>query len=89
MKRVASSALMLLLLAFVVGPILWVVLTSLKPESEILRLPVVWLPSSISWEHYAGVLSDAAVHRYIANSLAVAVTTSALATLLGALAAYG
>ena len=46
MKRLASSALMLLLLAFVVGPILWVVLTSLKPESEILRLPVVWLPTA-------------------------------------------
>jgi ABC-type glycerol-3-phosphate transport system permease component len=89
MKRTASTALMLLLFAFLVGPILWVVLTSLKPESEILRLPVVWLPSSISWEHYGSVLSDAAVRRYIANSLAVAVSTSVLATLLGALAAYG
>jgi ABC-type glycerol-3-phosphate transport system permease component len=89
MKRIVSTTLMLLVLAFVAGPILWVVLTSLKPESEILRLPVVWFPSSISWEHYGSVLGDPAVHRYILNSFGVAVATSVLATLLGALAAYG
>ncbi len=89
MKRIVSSALMLLLFTFVVGPILWVVLTSLKPESEILRLPMVWLPSSVSWEHYRSVLADTDVHRTIGNSLAVAVATSMLATLLGGLAAYG
>ncbi len=89
MNRIISSALMLILIAFVVGPILWVVSTSFKPASEILQLPVAWLPSTFSWEHYGSVLSDAAVHRYIANSLVVAVATSLLATLLGALAAYG
>jgi multiple sugar transport system permease protein len=88
-NRTIASALMALLVAFIVGPILWVVLTSLKPESEILRLPVAWLPSSITWEHYLTVLSDVGVHRYIGNSLAVAVATSVLATLLGSLAAYG
>ena len=89
MKKTIASVLMAVLAAFLVVPILWVVLTSLKPESEILRLPLVWLPGTITWEHYGSVLSDPGVHRYIGNSLAVSVATSVLATLLGSLAAYG
>ena len=89
MTRTVASAMMALLVAFIVAPILWVVLTSLKPEPEILRLPASWLPGSITGEHYRAVLSDAAVRRYIGNSLAVAVATSVVATLLGSLAAYG
>jgi ABC-type glycerol-3-phosphate transport system permease component len=89
MKRVLASAMMALLVAFIVGPILWVVLNSLKPEPEILRLPVTWLPGKVTWEHYRAVLADADVRRYIGNSLAVAGVTALLATLLGSLAAYG
>ena len=89
MKKTVATAGMLLLLAFIVCPILWVVITSLKPEPEILRLPVVWLPSSITWEHYRSVLSDTSVHRYIGNSVIVSLATSVLATMLGSLAAYG
>ena len=89
MTRTVASAMMALLVAFIVAPILWVVLTSLKPEPEILRLPPVWLPGSITWEHYGAVLSDAGVRRYIGNSFAVAAATSLVATMLGALAAYG
>ncbi len=89
MKRIFASLLVLLVAGFCVLPIGWVLVTSLKPEGEIFRLPVEWLPHATTWEHYRAVLADRKVHRYIANSLLVATATSALATLLGSLAAYG
>lgn len=89
MRRVVVLFLVLVLLGFLLSPIFWVVSTSLKPNPEIYRLPAQWIPGPVTFEHYRDVLADVRVHRYIGNSLVVALASSLLATLLGALAAYG
>ena len=89
MRRTVNVLAAALLAACFLGPIAWVLSTSFKPDTEILRLPVRWLPVPFTVEHYAAVLSDPAVHRYILNSLLVALATALTATLLGSLAAYG
>jgi len=81
---------MLIVLAvFCLGPLFWVVTISLTPERAILNLPVKWIPRTMTLENYRLVLSDPKIHRYIVNSIVVSLTSSALATLLGSLAAYG
>jgi ABC-type glycerol-3-phosphate transport system permease component len=89
MKRVPEALFLLGLVGFLLVPVFWVVSTSLKPSEDIYRLPAEWIPRPATLEQYGDVLSDARVHRYIANSLAVALASSVLATFLGALAAYG
>ncbi len=89
MKKAVEILLLLLLVAFLLLPVFWVISTSLKPAVDIYRLPAEWVPRPATLEHYSDVLTDPRVHRYIVNSLVVALASSALATFLGALAAYG
>jgi len=73
-------------------PALWVLVTSLKPTPEIVRLPPVWLPWPITGEHYAEVLwsssRTARIGRAFGNSAVVAVGAAALVVLSSAMAAY-
>jgi len=77
----------LVLLAAYAVPYIWQVLTSLKPESELLSLPPL-LPRRYTWEHYRVVLEQSLIPRALLNSLGVAFLTTALALALGLLAAY-
>lgn len=74
---------------FVLFPFLWMVLTSLKPEREALRVPVTWLPETPTLEAYVTMWLRKNYARYFLNSTIVALSTALLSTLLGALAGYG
>jgi multiple sugar transport system permease protein len=83
----ARDALVLLLLALYAGPFFWQVVTSLKPETELLVLPPL-LPSAPTLAHYAVVVERSLIPRALVNSLGVATLTVALAVVVGVLAAY-
>ena len=78
---------MLGLLGLYAVPYAWQVLTSMKPEAELLRLPPL-LPTRFTLEHYRVVLAESAVPRALGNSLVVAVATTGIVLALGLLAAY-
>ena len=66
----------------------WVVITSLKPRSEIYtRTPDLW-PSDPQWHQYPRVLGEGHVGRALMNSLIVAGATTVICLVVGALAAY-
>jgi ABC-type sugar transport system permease subunit len=69
-------------------PFLWMLSTSLKPESQIFRFPPVWIPDSWRWANYQDAMSAAPFGRYFLNTLiyAGAVTLSNL--LFCSMAAY-
>jgi multiple sugar transport system permease protein len=77
----------LLALALYAGPFFWQLLTSLKPESELLRLPPL-LPARITLEHYRVVLEQSVLPRALLNSFGIAMLTTALALAVGLPAAY-
>jgi trehalose/maltose transport system permease protein len=77
----------LVLLGCYAIPYAWQLLTSVKPEAELLRLPPL-LPSRFTLEHYQVVFAQSALPRALGNSLAVAVMTTVLVLMLGLLAAY-
>jgi len=77
----------LLGLAVYALPFFWQVLTSLKPEAELMLLPPL-LPSRLSWEHYQVVLERSLMLRALVNSLGVGLLTTGLALTLGLAAAY-
>ena len=73
-------------------PIVWVVVTSLKPTENIVRLPPEWIPWPATTEHYREVLFSssrtARIGRAFLNSLVIALGTVALVVLTAAMAAY-
>jgi multiple sugar transport system permease protein len=60
----------------VVGPFLWMLLSSLKPEGEIRRVPPTWLPETLTFEHYETLLSRLNFPQFFANSVIVAVAVT-------------
>jgi multiple sugar transport system permease protein len=82
-----ADALVLLALAAYAVPFFWQLLTSLKPEAELLRLPPL-LPSRLTLEHYRVVLAQSLIPQALWNSLGIAALTTLLALALGLPAAY-
>lgn len=77
--------LLVLVIAF---PLIWMVLTSIKPQSELFRVPPSILPHRVTFEHYLALLHKTPFLRYFANSMILASATTALVIVVGALGAY-
>jgi len=69
------------------APFFWQVLTSLKPEADLLRLPPLF-PESLTLAHYRVVFQQSPLPRALMNSLAIALATTALVVALALPAAY-
>lgn len=78
--------------AIVVGngffPAVWILLTSLKTETELLQVPITYLPQAPTLANYATAFTAQPILRFMWNSLVVASLSTALCVLVGALAAY-
>jgi ABC-type glycerol-3-phosphate transport system permease component len=87
LRRGWMYAAMLAICAFALFPIYYVVITSLKPRSEIYtKTPDLW-PSDPQWHQYPRVWGEGGIGRALANSLIVASATTVICLLVGALAA--
>ncbi len=74
--------------AITVFPLLWMVSTSLKPESEIYSNSLSLLSENYSFSNYAKVFKTIPFLRYFMNSLVLAVTGVLTNVFLGSLAGY-
>ncbi|GAB4569333.1 MAG: carbohydrate ABC transporter permease [Anaerolineae bacterium] len=80
------SALVLMVLWMV--PILWMIATAVKPDSEIFTLPPRWIPSHITLKHIQAVVQDWPFLRWVLNSVVVAGGATALSLILSVPAAF-
>lgn len=69
-------------------PLLWALLNSLKPLSEITILPPTWIPKTIRWENYIDVWNTGNFPRYFLNSAIVTLFKVAGRILTASLLAY-
>jgi multiple sugar transport system permease protein len=83
------SAILLLVLLFF--PIYWMLVTSLKVEQEIFRIPPTFWPKELSFDSYAAQLEsgDFNMFRSFANSLIIAVSSMCISVVLAIPASYG
>jgi len=90
---VISVVWLVVLLAFAVIPMLWMLSTSLKGQFAALSQPPEWIPSHPTLEQYQTLLSPTGsvgpvFLRYFLNSMVVSLTTTALGVLIAIPAAY-
>lgn len=71
-----------------VGPLLWALLTSLKPNIQVLAYPPAWIPSPVTFSNYAAVLFDSGLPRYFSNTLLVGLVAIIITLAAASLAAY-
>jgi multiple sugar transport system permease protein len=65
---------------YVFFPLYWIIITSLKPYTEVLKVSL--FPTSISFENYIKVFEDGDILRYMKNSLVVSITSCILTTIV-------
>jgi multiple sugar transport system permease protein len=77
-----------LCVAFVVAPLYWVFVTSIKPSDDYLAIPPVWFPSKPTMVHYMAALFAYRGLNGLINSLIVSISATVLSCLFGSLMAY-
>ena len=82
-------ALILVICAFSIFPILWCLSTSLKPENQIYSMPPRWIPETITLSHYGQILKDSNMLHYFKNTVVLATGTTLITMVVSVLAAYG
>jgi multiple sugar transport system permease protein len=75
-------------LAFVLAPLYWMFVTSIKPSDDYLANPPVWFPTNPTILHYTAALFAYRGWDGLINSLIVSTVATLLSTLLGTLMAY-
>ena len=69
-------------------PIIWILLTSIKPSTEVIQFPVQYLPETMTLENYRIALGQAPFVRYLFNSFVVASGSAVVCVVLGSMAGY-
>lgn len=86
-KHIPLYILLLLLLVVSIYPILWVISTSFRTNSDVITNP--WgLPTSFDWSNYVNVLLKSNIPRYFLNSVIVSGSSVFLILLISSMAAY-
>jgi multiple sugar transport system permease protein len=88
LSRTVSYLALTLLVILCLIPFVWMVLTALKPENEVMTNPPRWLPSALAWSNFPRAFSFYPFGRFVWNTLLVAVAATVLQTVVAVLAAY-
>jgi multiple sugar transport system permease protein len=83
--RLAAAAIVVLNGFF---PAVWILLTSLKTEIELVSKPITYWPHRPTLANYVQAFTDQPLLRYLGNSLVVALAATAVSLLVASLAAY-
>jgi multiple sugar transport system permease protein len=84
----ARYTVMVVCAVVLVGPFVWMVLASLKTDSDIRRIPPTIVPDPVTGENYRRVVDAFPFWRFAANSLGIAAASTALQLVLASTAAY-
>lgn len=75
-------------------PGLWVILSGFRPNREILAKPAIWIPRNLSLDNFAAIFGlgeeqvAIPVISYFTNSMIIAITSTAIAILIGMSGGY-
>ena len=88
--RIAIYAVLAIGLAVTLVPFIWILMTSLKPASEIVRIPPTFFPEQWSFNSYQTIFNDPKVPlaRFYLNSILVSVGRVVITLFTSSLAGY-
>ncbi|MBE9250872.1 carbohydrate ABC transporter permease [Dolichospermum sp. LEGE 00240] len=76
------------ILVFCLAPLMWQILTSFKLNQDIAKIPTVYFPARITFNHYIELFTSRPFWLYILNSAFVSIVSTVLSLVVGAPAAY-
>jgi multiple sugar transport system permease protein len=69
-------------------PLIWMILTSLKHERELIRTPITYWPHDPTLQNYGQVFSQLPFARFLLNSAVVSISATIICVLFAAFAGY-
>nr|WP_235967174.1 carbohydrate ABC transporter permease [Micromonospora rubida] len=72
----------------VIYPLLWVVMSAFKDDSEVIRKPLSLIPDKLHWDNFTRAWGEGHLGAFFLNTLLVLVGSVFLTMLLGSMAAY-
>jgi multiple sugar transport system permease protein len=88
-KQFTAYLLLVIILALMLSPIIFTVLTSFKTREETFRWPPTYFPKHFTLQAYHEVLFRSPIVRHLMNSLIIALGTTAIVMFGGLVTAYG
>lgn len=76
------------ILVFCLAPLMWQILTSFKLNQDIAKIPTVYFPARITFNHFIELFTSRPFWLYILNSAFVSIVSTVLSLVVGAPAAY-
>lgn len=87
-RLVGRYLVMILCASAMIGPFVWMVLASLKTDTDISRVPPTLIPDPITGDNYSRVTEAFDFWRFTANSIGIAVASTTLQLVTATSAAY-
>lgn len=75
-------------LVLMVVPFLWMVLSSVKPEGEVMSVPPTWWPETVTTDNYEALFTRLDFPTYFLNSILVALAVTAGNVMFGSMLGY-
>ena len=92
MRIPVSLIIVYVLMAFIIAvfgaPFVWMFVTSIKPDEEIVRYPIEWIPDNPTFDAYIRLFSKYPIMRWFFNSIVIAAITTLITIVTNVLAAY-
>ena len=88
-RRISFNIFAWLIVMMVAFPLLWMLVTSVKPQFELFRRPPTLLPETFTFEHYWRLLNETNFLGYFWNSVVLSTTTTLVVVSIATLGAYG
>ncbi|MGV0633360.1 carbohydrate ABC transporter permease [Mycolicibacillus trivialis] len=85
-RRLGWTAINLLVVAYALLPVLWILSLSLKPTSSVKDGKLI--PSTVTFDNYRAIFSGGYFGAALVNSIGIGLITTAIAVTIGAMAAY-
>lgn len=86
--RILWYAALIVVVTLALAPIVWMISTSLKPETEIVTTDIHWIPRNFTLIHFQTILEKYPIARWLFNSLFVSTVATLLVLVLDSLAGY-
>lgn len=87
-RVIPTYVLLIALVLFVIIPFIWMLITSLKPEDQVLTAVPQWIPHPIQPRNYVDAWNYSPFGRYYLNSFIISATETLFDLTFGAMAAY-
>lgn len=89
LKRVLIYLLLLGLTILTLTPLLWMVSSSLKLDSEVFSIPIKWIPENPQWSNYVKIWEKIPLLTFTFNTIKLTVIITIIQVVTSSFAAYG